>query len=102
MAMVKVKGRKPLSEESLARLAALKDRPIDYSDIPKLTHEEVVEMRLAAIEKRRKQMFSLRLQISTIKWWQSLGEGYTGIMAKLLEEAMRHPEWIKECLESQQ
>ena len=88
-----------LSEESLARLAALKDRPIDYSDIPKYTREELKRMRLMAIEIRKKQMFSLRLQCSTISWWkQTVGEGYTGVMARLLDKATKHPEWIKECL----
>ena len=90
------------SEESLLRMAALKDRPINYSDIPEHTHEEMEQMRLWAIEKRekqrKKQMFSLRLQESTIKWWKSLGYGYTGIMARLLEEAKNHPDWIKMCL----
>jgi len=86
------------SEESLKRLAALKDRPIDLSDIPENTPDEMEEMRLLAIEKRKKQMFSLRLQTSTIKWWKSLGNGYTGIMARLLDEATKHPEWIKKCL----
>jgi len=88
-----------LSEESLARLAALKDRPIDYSDIPKSTPEEMKLMRLMAIEMRKRQMFSLRLQSSTISWWkENVGEGYTGIMARLLDKATKHPEWIKECL----
>jgi len=87
------------SEESLKRLAALEDRPIDYSDIPKQTKDEMEEMRLLAIEKRqRKRMFSLRLQSSTINWWKSLGDGYTGIMARLLDEAKNHPEWVKMCL----
>ena len=101
MAMVRVLGSDiKFSTEYLAqRAAALRDRPIDYSDIPKVTHKQFVEMRLAAIEKRKKQMFSLRLQIGAIEWWRSLGEGYTGIMSRLLEEAPRHPEWIKECLE---
>ena len=88
-----------LSEESLARLAALKDRPIDYSDIPESTPEEMKLMRLMAIEMRKRQMFSLRLQSSTISWWkENVGEGYTGIMARLLDKATKHPEWIKECL----
>jgi len=90
--------RDQLSEESLERLASLKDRPIDFSDIPENTSEELEEMRLLAIEKRRKQMFSLRLQTSTINWWKALGNGYTSIMARLLDEATRHPEWIKKCL----
>jgi uncharacterized protein (DUF4415 family) len=86
------------SEESLKRLAALKDRPIDYSDIPESTPEEMEEMRLLAMQKRKKQMFSLRLQTSTIEWWKTLGNGYTTIMARLLDEARKHPEWIKMCL----
>ena len=88
-----------LSEASLARLAALKDRPIDYSDIPESTPEEMEMMRLMAVEMRKRQMFSLRLQSSTISWWkENVGEGYTGIMARLLDKAIKHPEWIKECL----
>lgn len=87
------------SEESLKRLAALEDRPIDYSDDPEQTMEEMEEMRLLAIEKRKKKrMFSLRLSGSTINWWKSLGDGYTSIMARLLDEAKNHPEWVKMCL----
>lgn len=88
------------SEESLARLVALKDRPIDYSDIPENTPEEIEIMIQRAMERRKqqKQMFSLRLQKSTINWWKSLGSGYTGIMARLLDKAREHPEWIKTCL----
>jgi uncharacterized protein (DUF4415 family) len=86
------------SEESIARLNALDNRPIDTSDIPEHSIEEMREMRRLAIEMRKKQMFSLRLKKSTIEWWKSLGHGYTGVMAKLLEEASKHPEWIKKCL----
>jgi len=89
----------PISEETLLELAALKDRPIDYSDIPKITHEEFEKGRQIAAEMRKKQMFSLRLQTSAIDWWkQNVGTGYTGVMARLLEKATKHAEWIKECL----
>jgi len=88
-----------LSEESLARLAALKDRPIDYSDIPASTREEMAIGIRMAKEMRKKQMFSLRLRKPTIEWWkETVGAGYTGVMARLLEQATKHPEWIKECL----
>jgi hypothetical protein len=83
-----------LSEESMERLAALENRPIDYSDIPPITPEQSKELRRLAVEIRRKKMFSLRLPVMTIEWWQSLGEGYTSIMVALLEEARRRPEWI--------
>jgi uncharacterized protein (DUF4415 family) len=87
-----------LSPESLARLAALDARPVDTSDIPEATPEQLKEIARQVREKRQKKMFSLRLPNETIEWWQQLGEGYTGIMARLLEKAITHPEWVKQCL----
>jgi uncharacterized protein (DUF4415 family) len=100
MAIVRTKSteNEQLSEESLARLAALKDRPVDTSDIPEANPQELREITRQIREKRKKRMFSLRLQTATIEWWKSLGEGYTSIMARLLEEARKHPEWISQCL----
>ena len=91
-------GNEPFSEEELADMEALKDRPIDYSDSPAHTLEEIRQMRQWAVEERNKQMFSLRLKPATVKWWKSLGEGYTTIMAKYLDEARKHPDWVKTCL----
>ena len=89
------------SEESLARLAALEDRPIDYSDIPELTDQEVADIKRQIDEGKNKRMFSLRLQKPTIEWWRdNIGAGYTTAMGRLLDEARRHPEWIKESLKS--
>ncbi|MCL2244042.1 MAG: hypothetical protein FWC03_06185 [Treponema sp.] len=88
----------PLSEEDQKLMADLKNRPIDYSDIPESTPEELRKGRLLAIEMRKRKMFSLRIHDSTINWWkQNVGEGYTTIMARLLDEAILHPEWIKAC-----
>jgi len=88
-----------LSEESIKRLAALKDRPIDFSDIPEITPEEIAEIRRQRDDDRKKQMFTFRLQNGTIKWWKRvIGDGYTTVMARLLDKATKHPEWIKECL----
>jgi uncharacterized protein (DUF4415 family) len=100
MAIVRIKAteKDQLSEEALVRLAVLKDRPVDTSDIPEASHRELREIARQVREKRKKRMFSLRLETATIEWWQSLGEGYTGLMARLLEEATRRPEWIRQCL----
>jgi uncharacterized protein (DUF4415 family) len=91
-----------LSPESVARLAALKDRAVDTSDIPEPSADELKEMARQARELRKKKMFSLRIENGVIAWWRwNLGEGYTTVMAKLLEEAaVNHPEWIKECLQN--
>ena len=102
MAIVRTKvyGPESFTEEDIAESIALKDRPIDYSDIPKSTQWELAEIRRQVAANRRKLMFSLRLQNSTIKWWKkSIGEGYTSVMARLLDEATRHPEWIKACFQ---
>ena len=87
-----------LSKESLARLKALDKREADTSDIPEATPEELRELKNQLMEKRKKQLFSLRLSSATVKWWQSLGTGYTSIMARFLDEARNHPEWIKKVL----
>ncbi len=87
-----------LSDESLARLAALRDRPVDTSDIPELSPPELREMARQLREKRKKVMFSLRLESATVDWWKSLGNGYTGVMSRLLDEARKHPDWIELCL----
>jgi len=90
-----------LSEESVARLNALDDRPIDYSDIPELTDQEVADIKRKMDEGKNRQMFSLRLQKKTIEWWRdTIGAGYSTAMGKLLDEARRHPEWIMESLKS--
>jgi uncharacterized protein (DUF4415 family) len=88
-----------LSPESLARLEALKDRPVDFSDIPESTPEELELIRMHLRQKRPKRsMFSLRLPVDTIAWWKQMGPGYTAVMTRLLDEARNHPDWIKSCL----
>ena len=94
---------KPISEEDLALYKEMENSPIDYSDDPKYTREELHQMRIWAEERRREQkkmMYSLRLESGTVKWWQSLGKGYTSVMAKYLDYAKKHPEWVKECIDN--
>jgi hypothetical protein len=102
MVRVTLTGDETVTEEGLKRMAALRDRPIDYSDIPKMTDQEIADVRRQIDEGRRnREMFSLRLYNGTIEWWQkNIGKGYTTVMAQLLDEARKHPEWIKESLKS--
>ena len=99
MAIVRISASEndPIPQESLARLAALQGRPVNTSDIPESTPEELKEIVRQVREKRKKKMFSLRLETATIEKWQSLGDGYTGIMSRVLTEAWKHPSWIKQC-----
>jgi hypothetical protein len=96
-------GTEPLSEEDLALEKEMENSPIDFSDIPKYSREQIREMRRLAEERRKRKvrkMYSLRLELGTVKWWKSLGEGYTGIMANFLDYAKKHPEWVKESIEN--
>jgi uncharacterized protein (DUF4415 family) len=96
-------GTEPMTEEDIAMDEELKNRPIDFSDIPNYSREEIREMRRYAEERRKRKvrkMYSLRLESGTVKWWQSLGKGYTSIMANFLDYAKKHPEWVKESIEN--
>jgi uncharacterized protein (DUF4415 family) len=95
--MILNQGDKP-SPEALSRIAATDGRPVDTSDIPEASPRELKEIARRVRENRKKRMFSLRLENTTIEWWQSLGTGYTGIMARFLGEARVHPDWVKSCL----
>jgi len=87
------------SETDLARLAVLKNRPVDYSDIPEMSDDDVADIKRQLDEGKNKRMFSLRLSSSTIDWWKNtIGTRYTTAMGKLLDAARCHPEWIKESL----
>lgn len=59
----------PLSEESKARLAALDDRPIDYSDIPPLSDEWLAEA-AAQRKARTKKPVSIRLDPDIIEFFK--------------------------------
>jgi hypothetical protein len=102
MVRVTLTGNETVTEEGLKRMAALRDRPIDFSDIPEMTDQELADVKRQIDEGRRnREMFSLRLYNGTIEWWQkNIGKGYTAVMSKLLHEARKHPEWIMESLKS--
>ena len=87
-----------LSPPARARLKALDSREPDTSDIPEATEAELAELKRQIMEKRQKQMFSLRLSSATVQWWQGLGSGYTAIMARFLDAARQHPEWVREVV----
>jgi hypothetical protein len=99
MANTRTKANKKLSPESRAGPESPKDLPGDCPDTPDSNPEELALIRTHIRQKRPgKKMFSLRLATGTIEWWKQMGAGYTSVMARLLDEARNHPEWIKGCL----
>jgi uncharacterized protein (DUF4415 family) len=89
-----IKNRKwtEAEKETIRRLAAKQaagdDSDIDYSDIPRLTAEQLASMvRLRDV--RRKQAVSVRLDPEVLDWLKSKGEGHltriNDILANLME-----------------
>ena len=94
-------GDKP-TKAQIERLRALKDRPIAFDDdAPEYTMDELKEMRLAAIKKRaeqRKEVVAIRLSPDTIKKAKSFGKGYTGFLARLIENGIKDRNLVSRSL----
>lgn len=65
-----------------ARLAAMRNEDIDYSDIPKLTDAFWAALALAPTGK--KQMVSLRIDGDLLGWYRGRGKGYQALMNNVL------------------
>lgn len=60
--------------------------------------EELARLAQERREERKKQVLTLRVSPETMAKAKSLGKGYTGILSRLLEEALNDPEMIRRCL----
>lgn len=96
---------RPGDRPTLAQLKRIREasrRPIVYDeDCPELTDEELAEFAILAKERdenRRKQMLSLRVSGETIKIGKSFGKGWTSILARLLDLAVKDTKLLKKAL----
>jgi uncharacterized protein (DUF4415 family) len=91
-------GQEP-TEKQVEEVREAARRPVVYTEeAPKLTPEELAEFRKVNADGRERVMCTLRVQRNVLDWWKSLGSGYTGVMARILEEARNYPELLKKCL----
>ncbi len=93
---------KPLSDDKKKMLERADKMPIVYDeDSPELTLEQLTEFRRVSEmrnNERRKQTVTLRLSPSALSKAKSLGKGYTSVLARILEEALKDNDMIKRCL----
>ena len=88
--------RQQSSAQRQAEIRAAANRPVSYTeDAPRLTAEELAEFKRLNAEGRRKVNCTLRLSKASLDWWKSLGDGYTAVMSRMLEEARNYPELLK-------
>jgi uncharacterized protein (DUF4415 family) len=85
-------AEKEAIRQMAAKQAAGDDSDIDYSDIPRLTAEQLASMvRLRDV--RRKQAVSVRLDPDVLDWLRSKGEGHltriNDILTNLMEAERR-------------
>jgi uncharacterized protein (DUF4415 family) len=88
-------GQKP-TKEQLRQIREIAKKPIHYTeDCPESTPEALAEfaaMARARRQRRVKPMVALRVEPETLEKYKSLGNGYTGIMADVLNYVANNPE----------
>ncbi len=81
----------PMTEErreALRRLAEMPDDQIDFSDIPKLTDEQLAEFRPPEFYRPLKSQVTARLDADVLAWLKAGGRGYQTRMNAILRRAM--------------
>ncbi len=82
---------KKLSKAELKTLDEMKDKDIDYSDIPELD-ESFLENAIRVSESINKTKISLRLDNDVLAWLKQRGKGYQTRANRILRAAMEHDE----------
>ena len=94
-------GAKPTPAQ-IKRINEAAKRPIVYDeDCPELTDAQLAEFVSVAKEReknRKKRILSLRVAVDTIRIGKSFGKGWTGIMARLLDLAVRDKALLQRAL----
>ena len=92
----------PLTEEQIAELEALKDRPVvPDEENPEMTDEEfakMVSIRQFKLEQQKKQIVSVRLSSRALNKAKAFGKGYTSLLSKILEKTLADDELLKRYL----
>ena len=94
--MSAAEAARPLTPEQkaeLARVKAMPDSEIDYSDIPKMTAKEMAEFR----RPQRRRLVSVRLDTDVADWLQAFGPGYSTRINAILREVMKNAAGGKEA-----
>lgn len=95
------KGDK-LTEEQILMLKEMDKMPITFDeDCPELTEEQLKQFRRASEvnhRERNKQNVTLRLSPQALRKAKSLGKGYTSVLSRILESALKDNDTIQRYL----
>ncbi len=91
-----------LTDDQKKMLMDAGKRPIEFTeDSPELTDEELAQFYRVSEkrkEERRKQTVTLRLSAQALDTAKSLGKGYTSVLSRILESALRDKDVIQRYL----
>jgi uncharacterized protein (DUF4415 family) len=91
-------GDKP-TKEQLKRVEGAAKLPIvPDEDSPVYTGEQLARLYAESKRMNIKQTIGIRLSQKTIEQYKAMGKGYTGIMAAVLDYAIKHPEVLKKAI----
>ena len=80
----------PPDQSDWARVKAMKDKDIDFSDSPALTPEQLARavVRRGVRVKPNKLMLNLRVDADVLAWWRARGQGYQSEINAVLRAVM--------------
>ena len=94
--------KQPLTSAQKEMLEELKSRDVHPDeDAPELTQEQLQQLARASQlrrEERRKQSVTLRLSPQALNTAKSLGKGYTSILSRILESALKDADTLRHFL----
>ena len=94
-------GQKP-TEEQLENLKKAEKFPIVFDeDSPEKTYDELIKMAAlteARRAERKKEVVTLRLSGATLKKAKAFGKGYTGFLARLIDNALNDKDLVARSL----
>lgn len=79
----------PLSADAIAELEALKERPIDLSDIPPLVFDDRWTTPGALVSSENKQQITLRIDSDVLEFFKTSGKRYQTRINSVLREYMK-------------
>ncbi|MCC8046270.1 MAG: BrnA antitoxin family protein [Clostridiales bacterium] len=102
MVYYELKPETKLTEEQEKMLTDAAKLPVVFDeDSPELTDEELAQFYRVSErrrEERRKQTVTIRLSPQALDIAKSLGKGYTSVLSRILESALRNKEVIQRYL----
>ena len=87
------------TEEQIKRIEQAAKMPVVADkDSPVYTAKQLANLYQESKKLNKKQTVGIRLNQKTIEQYKNFGKGYTGVMAAVLDYAIKHPDVLKKSL----